>query len=129
MHRLPVIALLLLLARPAPAETLYRCVARDGAVSYQSQPCLASARLDRVVEYRPEPVAKVERLPVRPVSTRRGLRHGHRTTTAGHASRTTAADRCRAAQAKRSATLERLGLKRTYVRLSRLDASVRAACD
>lgn len=129
MHRLPVIALLLLLAGPAPAETLYRCVARDGAVSYQSQPCMASARLDRVVEYRPEPVANAERSPARPPSARRASRPGPRTATAGHTPRTTAADRCRAAQAKRDAALERLGLKRTYAQLSRLDASVRAACD
>jgi len=124
-----MIALLLLLAGPAPAETLYRCIARDGAVSYQALPCSASARLDRVVEYRLEPVANVARSPARPALTRRGSRPGPRTATAGHISRTTAADRCRAARARRDAALERLGLKRTYVQLSRLDASVRAACD
>ena len=129
MPRLPMIALLLLLAGPAPAETLYRCIARDGAVSYQALPCSASARLDRVVEYRLEPVANVARSPARPALTRRGSRPGPRTATAGHISRTTAADRCRAARARRDAALERLGLKRTYVQLSRLDAGVRAACD
>lgn len=129
MPRLPMIALLLLLAGPAPAEILYRCIARDGAVSYQSPPCSASARLDRVVEYRPEPVANVARSPARLVSTRRASRDGPRTATAGHMPRTTAADRCRAAQARRNAALERLGLRRTYVQLSRLDAGVRAACD
>lgn len=129
MPRLPLIALLLLLAGPAPAEILYRCIARDGAVSYQSPPCSASARLDRVVEYRPEPVANAARSPARPASTHRASRDGHRTATAGHMPRTTAADRCRAARARRDAALERLGLKRTYVQLSRLDAGVRAACD
>lgn len=129
MPRLPMIALLLLLAGPAPPDILYRCIARDGAVSYQSPPCSASARLDRVVEYRPEPVANVARSPARPVSTRRAWRDGPRTATAGHTPRTTAADRCRAARARRDAALERLGLKRTYVQLSRLDAGVRAACD
>lgn len=50
---------LLLLAPvlPAAADSLFRCVARSGAVSYQSQPCSAQQRLDRVVDYRPEPVA------------------------------------------------------------------------
>ena len=129
MHRLPMLGLLLLLATPALAETLYRCVARDGAISYQSQPCMASARLDRVVEYRPEPVANVERSPAGPPSTRRASRPGPRAATAGHAPRATPADRCRAARTKRDAALERLGLKRTYAQLSRLDASVRAACD
>lgn len=129
MRRLPMIGLLLLFAVPAQAETLYRCVARDGAISYQSRPCLASARLDRVVEYRPEPVANVEPPSARFASTRRASRPGPRTATAGHTPRTTAADRCRAAQIKRDAALERLGLKRTYAQLSRLDASVRAVCD
>jgi len=112
-----------------PAETLYSCGARGGAGGYQAQPCTAPARLARVVEYPTEPGANAERSPGRPPSARRASRPGPRTATAGHTPRTTAADRCRAAQAKRDAALERLGLKRTYAQLSRLDASVRAACD
>lgn len=125
MHRMPLIGLLLLLAWPAAAETLYRCVARDGAVSYQSQSCSASARLDRVVEYRPEPVASLEQPPPRPALTRRVERRSVRTATPRH---TTAADRCRAGKAKREAALQRLGLKRTYAQLSALDAEAGAAC-
>ena len=125
MHRLPVIGLLLLLSMPALAENLYRCVSRDGAVSYQSHPCLASARLDRVVEYRPDLVPDVERLPARQASPHRTPRRSVRTATARHA---TAGDRCRAGQAKREAALRRLGLKRTYAQLSALDAEARAAC-
>lgn len=125
MHRLPMIGLLLLLSVPALAENLYRCVARNGAVSYQSQPCMASARLDRVVEYQPDPVANFERSPARQASTRRASRRSVRAATARHM---TAADRCRAGQAKREAALRRLGLKRTYAQLSALDAEARAAC-
>lgn len=125
MRRLSVIGLLLLLAAPALAESLYRCIARDGAVSYQSQPCVASARLDRVVAYRPDPVASAERSPARSIPSRRAPRRSVRIATGRHA---TAVDRCRAGQAKREAALRRLGLKRTYAQLGALDADVRAAC-
>lgn len=125
MQRLLAIALVLL-AAPTHAETLYRCVTGNGAVSYQSHPCSASARLDRVLEYRPDPVANVERAPARPSSIRRPPRRSMRIVARRQPA--TAADRCRAGRAKRDAALQRLGLKRTYAQLSALDAEARAAC-
>ncbi|TCT25750.1 hypothetical protein EDC34_10174 [Thermomonas haemolytica] len=125
-----MLALLLLVCTqmmPARAEQLYRCLARDGAVSYQAQPCAATMRLDRVVEYRPEPVISASQatagLRQAPVKQHRSVKNPRR-----HRAAATASDRCRAAQAGRSAALEQLGLKRTYAQLSRLDAKVRAAC-
>ncbi len=125
-----MLALLLLVCTqmmPARAEQLYRCLARDGAVSYQAQPCAATMRLDRVVEYRPEPAITAPQatagLRQTPVKQHRSMKNPRR-----HRAAATASDRCRAAQAGRSAALEQLGLKRTYAQLSRLDAKVRAAC-
>lgn len=129
MHSLLLIGLLLFVPH-AQAESLYRCITRDGAVSYQSQPCAARQRLDRVVEYRAEPV--VARSGVVPEVTRRQPRRyangsgGNRILRVGSAS--TASQRCRAGKAKREASLQRLGLKRSYDQLSALDTQVRAVC-
>lgn len=128
MHPL-LIGLLFLLAPHVQAESLYRCVTRDGAVSYQSQPCAARQRLDRVVEYRPDPVvARVE--PASAISRRQPRRYaGSGGTRSVRAVNTpTASQRCRAGKARREAALQRLGLKRTYAQLSALDAEARAAC-
>lgn len=121
------------LAWPAQAEQLFRCVGPGAAVSYQSMPCAGAARLDRVVDYRPDPVAAPARTRLRPPPARLHPVHPRSIRITGQAQRhrltATAADRCRAARARRSAALERLGLKRTYAQLSRWDAEVRAACD
>lgn len=130
MRHLLLFGLLLLVpVLPAAADSLFRCVARSGAVSYQSQPCSAQQRLDRVVDYRPEPVAvHAEQTSVMSrrqprISARSGNMRVIRTRGV-----TTASDRCRASKAQREASLQRLGLKRTYDQLSALDAGVRAAC-
>lgn len=130
MRPLLLIGLLCVLLPHAHAESLYRCLGRDGAVSYQSHPCAARQRLDRVVEYRAEPV--VARSGVVPEVTRRQPRRyangsgGNRILRVGSAS--TASQRCRAGKAKREASLQRLGLKRSYDQLSALDTQVRAVC-
>lgn len=130
MRPLLLIGLLLFLLPHAQAESLYRCVGHDGAVSYQSQPCAARQRLDRVVEYRAEPgAARSGGVPE--VSRRQPRRYangsgGNRMVHVGSAS--SASQRCRAGKAKREASLQRLGLKRSYDQLSALDTEVRAVC-
>ena len=132
---LPFACLLLACALPAAAESLNRCIARDGAVSYQALPCATTARLDRVVEYRPDPVAtRAQEYSERSLraATPRGHGHGHGRMREGMGRRTapaaSAAQRCRAARARREAALQRLGLKRRYAQLSQLDAELRADC-
>lgn len=117
----------------AGAETLYRCVEATGAVSYQAQVCTGGMRLDRMIHY----VRAPERVAPREVgeasrATRRDDRSGTHVQLARRGasivrSRSTP-DRCRAAKHKRQNALERLGLRRTYAQLSRLDEPVRAAC-
>lgn len=129
MQRLVRIALLLCsaIAWPAQAEQLYRCVGPAAAVSYQSRPCTGATRLDRVVDYWPDPVIPAAHAATRP---RRASQPPGRLAAGPRQHRlvATAADRCRAAHAKRQAALERLGLRRTFAQLSRLDAQVRAVC-
>lgn len=117
-------------APPVGAETLYRCVARNGAVSYQSQACPETQRLDRIVEYRSDPVRA--RDTEQPVESKRQRTRQTTRSPGQHAARgshaVTTGSRCRASKAKREAALQRIGLSRTYEQLSRLDAPVREAC-
>ncbi len=115
------------------AETLYRCIAPSGAVSYQGQACAADSRLDRTLEYRPDPeptrieVPAPDRPRARTAQSYRAYRSFRRRSRRAVVSATPSA-RCHAAKAKRRAALERLGLARTYAQLSRLDEPVRAVC-
>ena len=129
MRPMLLIGLLFIFLPPAQAESLYRCVGRDGAVSYQSQPCAARQRLDRVVEYQPE--ARAAPIATEPAVSRRQPRRyaqGNAARVARAGGTTSTSQRCRASKAQREAALQRLGLKRTYAQLSALDADVRAAC-
>lgn len=121
--------ILLLAAMPAArAETLYRCIGKQAAVSYQAQPCAAGQQLDRVIDYQPDPSPTI-RQPAAPSS-----RPASRTTSRKYSrstrirQRPTAGDRCRQAKQQREASLQRLGLSRSYDQLSQLDDAVRAIC-
>lgn len=129
MRPLLLICLWFVLPLHAQAGSLYRCVARDGAVSYQSQACAAQQRLDRMVDYQTE-AAAARAAPEPAVSRRQPRRYAR--TSAGRVARAggtaSASQRCRTGRAQREAALQRLGLKRTYAQLSALDAAVREAC-
>lgn len=126
------LVLALMACAPGRAETLYRCVDRHAQVSYQSVACGSGQRTARTIEFVPEPVASGTAAKIR-VPTR--TTKPSRTRSTVYASRTPqgkrkrGSDVCRAAKAKREAQLERLGLKRTFNDLSRIDAAVRAACN
>lgn len=110
----------------ASAASLYRCVGRAGQVSYQSAACATNQRMDRSIEYVPDPVSPppiaVSTRTTKPPATRKHLRvrdgSGRR--------RTPRPSPCSLAKAKRVRQLERLGFKRTFDDLSRIDAAVRA---
>ena len=127
-----MLVLALMACTPGRAETLYRCVDRHAQVSYQSAACGSGQRTARTIECVPEPVAPETAAKIRaPISTSKPSR----TRSTGYASRTPrgkrkrGSDVCRAAKNTRQTQLERLGLKRTFDDLSRIDAAVRAACN
>ncbi|MFN3310479.1 MAG: hypothetical protein ACK40R_02100 [Thermomonas sp.] len=128
-----LVLLSMVLVCPVRAGQLYRCVTPQGAVSYQQAlPCAPAARLDRVVEYRPDPVTPAV-IAAPAASSRAALSirpPRYRYTRVSRLPRValTAAQRCRIARAQREAALQRLGLKRRYAQLSRLDAELRVAC-
>lgn len=121
-----LLLLLCLFPGLASAGTLYRCVSAGGQVSYLATPCAAGQRMDRSIEFAPEPDSPMLATSRRQRSAFAGGRSMARSRR-GRASRS-GVDPCEQARAKREQRLERLGLKRTFADLSRLDEPVRKAC-
>ena len=137
MKSFMVLLVLCLLPGANAAADLYRCAAPGGQASYQQSPdCPNGQRLTRVINYRPVPDSAP--LAAGNVADRRILRSGTARPQRGFASQRqpsgrgkrtlTDNERCTLAKQARAKASERLGLKRTYEDLSRLDAPVRAAC-
>jgi hypothetical protein len=124
MKRL-LLLLLCLSSGLAFAGTLYRCVGAGGQVSYLATPCAAGQRMDRSIEFAPVPDSKPMAVSTRQRSASVGGRSKARR--GGTASRPRL-DPCLQAKAKREQQLQRLGLKRTFADVSRLDEPVRKAC-
>jgi hypothetical protein len=128
MKHAACVLLFLLWPIPGQAESVYRCVDVRGHASYQSSACANGTRQDRVIEF-----SRVE-----PVAPRRASRSSRSASASGRAQyvstqrhgrrRGAAENACDRAKAKRQQQLARLGLKRTYDDLSRIDASVWIAC-
>jgi len=114
----------------ATAGNLYRCVSQSGHVSYQAISCPRDQRTDRRIEFTSEPappeatVLRPERKAAIGAKSHGARPHGIRGDTKA---KTTSP--CMHAKAQRERQLERLGLKRTFDDLSRIDARVRAVCE
>lgn len=116
---------------PAPAvggSMVYRCVPRNGAVIFQSQPCAADQQTTRVI-HAPAEVARS-----RPYVAAAAVANTVVQNTVINNNQRLADERerrrrqCDAAKRNRDRTLERVGLARTYDLLQRLDAQVYEAC-
>ena len=129
---------MLMLAFDAHAQQVHKCVDRSGQVAYQSDPCSQVQTTVRIWEARPDPVPDRPSLPVaapRPPAAsaypkaRTGRASTGRTTGASIPVENAGNSRaCQAAKATRDRTLERVGLKRTFDLLRRLDEAVHRAC-
>lgn len=120
-------------AQPGHAETLNRCIGPQGSVSYQNTACGPGSRLDRTLDYRPDaspavsPESRLYRYEPLYRSYSSRSRSRSRSRQLGATTSTPSAI-CSAAKDRRRAELERIGLRRTFDQLSRLDATVREAC-
>lgn len=126
------------LAFSAHAQQVHKCVDHRGNVAYQSQPCADSQTTARTWEAQPDPVSDRPAVPV--AEPRRSTQNGYpktkgRRSKAGGASGAAIpvensgnSRACEAAKATRVRTLERVGLKRTFELLRRLDDAVNRAC-
>ena len=134
--------MLVLLCGTARAETLYKCVGKGGAVSFQSDPCEPGQRVAQARSYVPERPPTNEELWAKHRKAQRDraesayLSRLAGTSRVGGPSRSTGASipsqppnaACEVAKAQREVQLKAAGLSRTYDFLSQLDAMVREAC-
>ncbi|MGY1457579.1 hypothetical protein ACW5F0_02870 [Luteimonas sp. A534] len=121
---------------PAAAQTVQKCIDADGHVTFTSGACADGHLLANTYDAVPEPAANAAA--ARPVPQQRQTGASSRSaTTARTGSRTTRpartttrgkSDRCQAARDRREQTLRRVGLKRTFDLLRKLDDEVWAAC-
>ena len=132
---------MLMLASAAHAQQVHKCVDRSGNTSYQSAPCSHAQTTARTWEAAPDPVPENAPAPApAPAASQRKLaRSPHAATSSPRKTgRSTGAAipvensgnsrACATAKAKRTRTLERVGLKRSFELLSKLDEAVRSAC-
>lgn len=120
-------------ATACAAQTVQKCVARNGHARYQSAPCGPGERTAEVWDATPDPVPETDDDLVRVRPRRAGSR-----STARRASSRAAAlerrlaqatdDRCERARAYRDAVERRAGLDRDYDLLSALQRRVYDAC-
>lgn len=121
-------------ALPASAQTVQKCVDAAGHVTLTSSECGAGHRLVASYDAVPEPVpvapvAAAAEWPGAVASRSRGAATSARRGTRGGASRVRAKpNACDAARARREKTLQRVGLKRNFDLLRKLDDEVWAAC-
>jgi hypothetical protein len=111
---------------PNALHMVYRCVGKGGAVSLQSQPCAADQRVTRAI-YAPPEAERARRPTVVSSSPTQSSTYGGRPSAADY-QRAQRQAACANAKASREDTLRRVGLKRTYDLLQRLDAMVYEAC-
>ncbi|WP_162347997.1 DUF4124 domain-containing protein [Pseudoxanthomonas gei] len=122
---------------PAAAEQVYKCVDGKGRASYQSAPCAPTHTVTRTWDAAPEAPPTNAELWRQYHAKKRGQQEsaylrslaGRGSTASGASIGTTqSGDSCAAAKQHRQATLNAVGLNRTYDLLQRLDAMVNAAC-
>ena len=136
--RLLGLSALVAIAPLASAQTIYTCVDAKGHKTFQNSPCPVGTRIDRARDYDEAPVDP--RLEAQTRQTQREMDARNRAasqdavtsqvvvTPRGEDARDRQRRLCAEARAYRERELERVGLRRTYDLLSRLDRMVFDAC-
>jgi hypothetical protein len=132
LRTLALIAACLLPAAHISAQEINTCIDARGMKRYQNAPCDLGQRTLSVRRYatQPEDPALAARSAAIQQEMDRRNRPSGRTSVvrAGNARRAGGASPCQVAKAKREATLQRVGLKRNFDLLSRLDSEVWDVC-
>ena len=110
------------------AGNLYRCVSRSGHVSYQAMSCPSDQQMDLRIEFTSEPATAASTVRRSERTAAVGAKSRVARTPVIRSNRKAKASPCMRAKAQRERELERLGFKRTFDDLSRIDAKVRAVC-
>jgi hypothetical protein len=128
MRQRCLIFLVFAFAMPAFGGELYRCVAVNGAVSYQDAPCASGSALSRTIQVEAEDAP--DEGPRKSGKAAKTAKTGK--INAAPRAKSDARSRQRASCAKareaRDVALERMGLNRTFEQLSALDRRVGEAC-
>lgn len=112
--------------------TIYRCIDRHGGVSYQNTGCSPDQRTSAVRRYTAQgidPALAAHSRAIAEEMDRRNRGDGRRISVARGGTRKPAPpSACEAAKHKRKTTLDRVGLRRDFDLLSRLDNEVWNVC-
>ncbi len=121
----------LLPAAQAAAQEIHTCVDAKGIRSYQNLPCDPGQRTAavRTYEAKPDdPAVTARSAAIQHEMDRRNRPSGKATVVRTANRRPAGPTPCQAAKAKREATLKRVGLKRNFDLMSRLDSEVWDVC-
>lgn len=123
--------LLLFVAWPVAAQSVYKCADGRGGHSYQSQPCADGESLRTwTPEVQDAPATTATQRPAKPPTQRRAATSTRdRPTRAMTHRRDDQHARCLAARASRENALRKLGTQRRYDDLRRLNERVSAVCN
>jgi hypothetical protein len=128
MRKLLFACAALLIVQPAMAQSVYKCVAVNGGVSYQSKPCPATRQVTAIYPATPEPTPT----PRSPSQYQGGnsTNYGpaYAMDNSGSRDREVRRAQCNAARTHRESVLKSVGLSRTFDLLRQLDESVYEAC-
>lgn len=126
MRQRCLIFLVFAFAMPAFGGELYRCVAVNGAVSYQDAPCASGSALSRTIQVEAEDAPDEEPRSKGAKTAKPGKINAAPRAKSDARSRQRAS--CAKAREARDVALERMGLNRTFEQLSALDRRVGDAC-
>lgn len=124
MNPLPLILLLAVL--PPPANVLRKCVAADGAVSYQALPCAEGSQQHWVQPVKPDPVSAPRTAPPAEPAAAPRARAG--AADSPRPRRDPRKERCEAARREADEQRDRLWNRLGFDQRSALDAKVARAC-
>lgn len=126
MRRIAIVAMLLV-AGSAQAQVVYKCVGKNGHVEFSSWPCASDKKTVKAVAAPPDPVR-----PYTPPAPRQQPQQVVTNTFYNGQTQPTAREaamkRCTNAKQWRADELRRLGLKRTFNDLRRVDDWVNSQC-
>lgn len=127
MRVVMALSILLLISGAAIGQSVYKCKDKNGHVSYLSSPCPTSHQTQKVVAAPPEPVRAYDPTP-HPMRSNNTVSNVFYNAPASASARDLAKQRCNEAKQWREGELRRLGLRRTFNDLRRLDDYVNHHC-
>ncbi len=128
---LAFIGIAVLPAAQAKAQEIHACIDAKGSKSYQNLPCDPGQRTASVRSYEAkpdDPAVTARSAAIQQEMDRRNRPSGKATVVRTANRRPAGPTPCQAAKAKREATLKRVGLKRNFDLMSRLDSEVWDVC-